>query len=43
MEEKIRKWYHFGLWTHSMVLQAVEKGRLSPDQANAILKEEGDE
>lgn len=37
MAEKIEKWYQLGLWTHSMVLQAVEKGLLTEAQAGLIL------
>lgn len=37
MSQKIEKWYQFGLWTHSMVLQAAEKGLLTDAQAELIL------
>ena len=40
MYEKIKKWYKQGLWTEEMVLQAVEKGVLTTDQAAEILKQE---
>lgn len=29
MKEKITKWYHQGLWTKSMVANAVKKGLIS--------------
>lgn len=37
MFEKIKKWYKQGLWTKEMVMNAVEKGILSEDQAAEIL------
>lgn len=37
MFEKIKKWYKQGLWTEQMVMNAVEKGILTEDQANEIL------
>ena len=37
MKDKIAKWYKQGLWTEEMVLQAVEKGILTADEAAEIL------
>ena len=37
MSQKIEKWYQFGLWTHCMVLQAVEKKLLTQAQAEQII------
>lgn len=37
MKEKISKWYKQGLWTEEMVMQAVEKGILTEDEAAEIL------
>lgn len=37
MFEKIDKWYKQGLWTGAMVMDAVSKGKLTEEQANAIL------
>jgi hypothetical protein len=37
MYEKIKKWYFQGLWTAEMVMNAVEKGILTPEQAKEIL------
>ena len=39
MKTKIEKWYRMGLWTAEMVLNAVSKGILTEDEANAILTE----
>lgn len=38
MFEKIRKWYLQGLWTEAMVMNAVEKGKLTSTEAEEILK-----
>lgn len=38
MYEKIKKWYKQGLWTSSMVQNAVVKGVLNEEEANEILK-----
>lgn len=38
MYEKIKKWYKQGLWTYSMVQNAVIKGVLNEEEANEILK-----
>jgi hypothetical protein len=40
MKDKIAKWYKQGLWTESMVLNAVKKGILTEDEAEEILKGE---
>lgn len=40
MTEKIKKWYRQGLWTCSMVYQAAQKGVLTQQEADGILKEE---
>lgn len=40
MLEKIRKWYHQGLWSERMVRNAAMKGVITPQQAAEILKEE---
>lgn len=37
MKEKIEKWYKMGLWTDSMVRNAVEKGVLTEKEANEII------
>lgn len=37
MKEKIAKWYKQGLWTEEMVLNAVDKGILTADEAAEIL------
>ena len=37
MFEKIKKWYKQGLWTESMVQNAVKKGVLTADEAAEIL------
>lgn len=37
MYEKIRKWYKQGLWSEKMVLDAVEKGAITQEQAAEIL------
>lgn len=38
MKEKIAKWYKQGLWTESMVMDAVEKGVITKDEAKEILQ-----
>lgn len=38
MKDKIAKWYAMGLWTESMVLNAVDKGIISSEEANTIIK-----
>lgn len=38
MKEKIMKWFKLGLWTEKMVKNAIEKGILTEDEANEILK-----
>ncbi len=42
MRDKIKKWYDKGLWTGTMVRQAVEKGVLTAREAGAILGEVGE-
>lgn len=37
MKDKIARWYHLGLWTEEMVLNAVEKGILTADEAAEII------
>ena len=37
MKEKIAKWHKMGLWTESMVKDAVVKGILSEDDMTEIL------
>lgn len=37
MFEKIKKWYHMGLWTEAMVKNAVKKGVVTEAQAEEIL------
>ena len=38
MYEKIKKWYEMGFWTDKHVEDAVEKGVITRDQADEILK-----
>ena len=38
MYEKIEKWYHLGLWTEEMVLNAVAKGLITEEQEKEILE-----
>lgn len=38
MKEKIAKWYKQGLWAEEMVLKAVEKGKITSEEASEILK-----
>lgn len=37
MYEKIKKWYKLGLWTEEMVMNAVEKGVITDEEAAAML------
>lgn len=39
MYEKIKKWYKQGLWTEDMVMNAVDKGLITQEQAAEILGE----
>lgn len=36
MFEKIKRWYQQGLWTDTMIDNAVKKGVLSEEQAEEI-------
>lgn len=36
MYEKIKRWYHLGLWTCAQVQNAVDKGVITPDQYEEI-------
>jgi hypothetical protein len=38
MKEKIAKWYKQGLWNEEKVLNAVQKGILTADEATTILE-----
>ena len=38
MFEKIKKWYHLGLWNESKIKDAVSKGVITEDQAREILE-----
>lgn len=38
MKEKIERWYHMGLWTEDMVMNAVSKGVLTDEEAAEILE-----
>ena len=40
MCDKIKYWYETGLWSEEMVLQAVEKGLITKEQAEETLKGE---
>lgn len=40
MYKKIKKWYEQGLWTEKMVLNAVDKGVITQEQATEILSKE---
>ena len=40
MFDKISMWYEKGLWTEEMVLQAADKGVITHEQADEILKKE---
>ena len=42
MFEKINKWYKQGLWTKQIVLNSVNKGVLTEEEAKAILSEKGE-
>lgn len=35
--ERIQKWYRLGLWTVDMVLNAVNKGKITAEQYNIIV------
>jgi hypothetical protein len=37
MFEKIKKWYKQGLWTESMVRNALSKGVITEEQMSEIL------
>lgn len=37
MYERIKKWYGMGLWTEEMVMNAVEKGKITEAEAAEIL------
>lgn len=39
-KEKLALWYKKGLWNEEMILQAVEKGGISPEDAAEILGKE---
>lgn len=39
MYKKIKKWYEQGLWTKAMVVNAVQKGVLTPEQYEDITGE----
>ena len=39
MKEKILKWFKLNLWTESMVRNAFNKGVLTENELNKILKE----
>ncbi len=41
MYEKIKKWYIQGLWTADMVQKAVDKGIITVEQFNDIVKSKG--
>ena len=40
MYNKIKKWYEMNLWTAEMVQQAAEKGVITQEQAEEIIKGE---
>ena len=40
MKDKIAKWYKMGLWDEAKVLNAVEKGILTEEEAKEILNKE---
>lgn len=40
MYEKIMRWYHLGLWTKQMVLNAIEKNVITAEEAKNIIEEE---
>lgn len=37
MKERIKKWYKMGLWTAAMVQNAVNKGKLTAEEAAEII------
>jgi uncharacterized XkdX family phage protein len=37
MKDKIKKWYKMGLWTAEMVQNAVNKGKLTEEEAAEII------
>lgn len=37
MKSKIEKWYNMGLWSAEMVMNAVDKGFLTDEDAAEIL------
>lgn len=39
MKDKIARWYNLGLWTEAMVMNAVDKGIITQNQAAEILGE----
>jgi len=39
MFDKIKKWYDDGMWTKTMVRNAVVKGRITPEQYKEIVGE----
>jgi uncharacterized XkdX family phage protein len=39
MKDKIKRWYNLGLWTEEMVMNAVDKGLITREQAAEILGE----
>ena len=39
MKEKITKWYKQGLWTKTMLQNAVDKGVFTIDEMNEIIGE----
>lgn len=38
--KKVQKWYNDGIWTAEMVRDAVEKGKLTAEEAQIILGDE---
>ena len=40
MFEKIKKWHGMGLWTNTMVANAVVKGKITPEQYKDITCED---
>ena len=38
MYEKIKRWYHLGLWSEEMVLAAVERNVITAEQAEEIIE-----
>lgn len=39
MFERIKKWFHMGLWTKEMVYSAVDKGLIEKQQADELTGE----